>query len=214
MYDFRRFSLYYYRYKHGYRDIKIQIVKELLNPYDGVILDLGSGAGVFTRLCQRLGYEVISLDYSMDMLRYSKVNGVCGDGCRLPFRNNLFDIVLCLDVIEHVYKPFSLLKETYRVLKPGGKIILSTDNITPQSKLTSILTLNIKNRIRHNLESTHIREYTPQELITYLKKFFKVKRIIPYNEYRHYLKIKRFIEKTSRLTKYLWGKIIIVGEKP
>jgi len=43
----------------------------------------------------------------------------------LPFNNDEFDSIICLEVIEHVSNPFKALEEIYRVLKPGGKILLT-----------------------------------------------------------------------------------------
>ncbi|HEU4929781.1 MAG TPA: class I SAM-dependent methyltransferase [Candidatus Krumholzibacteria bacterium] len=50
---------------------------------------------------------------------------VLGDACELPFRSASADAVLCTEVIEHVTDPLRLLSESYRVLKPGGSMILS-----------------------------------------------------------------------------------------
>jgi len=54
---------------------------------------------------------------------------ILADGQHLPFRNDVFDSILMLEVIEHVSHPFDLILEIRRVLKPNGKIWLSTPNI-------------------------------------------------------------------------------------
>ena len=46
----------------------------------------------------------------------------------LPFRSNAFDEVVMIHVIEHLVRPYDCLREIYRVLKPGGKLILVTPN--------------------------------------------------------------------------------------
>ncbi|MGQ4648731.1 methyltransferase domain-containing protein [Lyngbya aestuarii] len=51
--------------------------------------------------------------------------------CDLPFLDNEFDIVLCTEVLEHVADTRSAISEIYRVLKPGGKLILTTPFIFP-----------------------------------------------------------------------------------
>jgi len=45
---------------------------------------------------------------------------------RLPFREGLFDLVLCTEVLEHLHTPELALKELWRVLRPGGKLLLTT----------------------------------------------------------------------------------------
>lgn len=50
---------------------------------------------------------------------------ICGSADRLPFRNEIFDLVLALDVIEHIDDDRAAVKEFYRVLKPGGRLIIT-----------------------------------------------------------------------------------------
>jgi SAM-dependent methyltransferase len=50
---------------------------------------------------------------------------VVGDACALPFSDGVADAVLCTEVIEHVVEPGVLAAEAYRVLKPGGSLLLS-----------------------------------------------------------------------------------------
>ena len=47
----------------------------------------------------------------------------------LSYKDSTFDAVTCLDVVEHLLDPGSLIDEIYRVLKPGGQLVLTTPNI-------------------------------------------------------------------------------------
>lgn len=53
------------------------------------------------------------------------------DAHKLPFKNNSFSVILCTEVLEHCYDPDRVLSEFYRVLKPKGKLILTTRFIFP-----------------------------------------------------------------------------------
>lgn len=94
------------------------------------VLDLGCGNGRHTRFLEERGYEVICADISWGMLMVARkraINPVQCDAARLPFRSNSFGTVLYLATIHHLPKEERLgsLKEIERVLKPGGKLIIS-----------------------------------------------------------------------------------------
>jgi SAM-dependent methyltransferase len=87
-------------------------------------LDLGCRDQYWTRVLQSKGYEVVSVDLEP---RHPSV--LCVDANNpLPFADKTFDLVWCTEVIEHVLKPEFTLNEIDRVLKPGGKLLLSTPN--------------------------------------------------------------------------------------
>lgn len=87
----------------------------------------------------------------------------------LPFKDNSFDLVLILEVLEHFYQdPMACLSEINRVLKPGGQIILSTPNIVSWKALSSALTLyspmlHSKYSVK-GCKFNHVREYAPREV--------------------------------------------------
>jgi SAM-dependent methyltransferase len=66
-----------------------------------------------------LDYPVTALDM------YGTRPDVFGDGCRLPFSDESFDSVLMLDVLEHISRPEAALAEARRVMRPGGKLLLT-----------------------------------------------------------------------------------------
>lgn len=92
------------------------------------ILDTGCGTGINLKYLQILG-DAYGLDISKDALRFSKSRGlsslICGSADSLPFKNDLFDLVLALDVIEHIDDDLSAVRELNRVLKPGGRLIIT-----------------------------------------------------------------------------------------
>lgn len=92
------------------------------------ILDAGCGTGMNLKCIQDMG-EAYGLDISKNALRLSKSRGlsslICGSADRLPFKSNLFDLILALDVIEHIEEDLLAIEELNRVLKPGGHLIIT-----------------------------------------------------------------------------------------
>ena len=84
----------------------------------GTVLDLGAGLRPFAGL---LPGTTIALDYrprpDVDLL---------GDAHRLPFRDDTIDAIVCTEVFEHLLDPPAAARELIRVLKPGGKLVLTT----------------------------------------------------------------------------------------
>jgi malonyl-CoA O-methyltransferase len=121
------------RYDSGARTIKTELVRELLgNISNKKVLDVGAGIGFFSNMCCDLGAVVVAVDFSSEMIKKIKKrygNKFLAQKCKahqLPFHNDRFDIVLLLDVIEHLYKVQLTLTEIRRVLKPEGKLIITT----------------------------------------------------------------------------------------
>jgi SAM-dependent methyltransferase len=100
-----------------------KLSNEIITKYcNGIVLDLGAGRDHLREDYSRLSTYWISLDYDAR----SNTIDVNGDGQFLPFPDNLFDTIVSIDVLEHVADPAKFISEIYRVLKPSGKVILST----------------------------------------------------------------------------------------
>lgn len=105
----------------------------LLPPTDRV-LDVGCGDGSVMRLLKGKARLVVGLDGSLDNCLESHAKGLQPvradlDSPHLPYGDDVFDGVTCLDVIEHVLDPRHLLRELARVLRPRGTLVLTTPNI-------------------------------------------------------------------------------------
>lgn len=86
------------------------------------ILDLGCAGGPYaTHFPNRVGFDV-EQRAGVD---------VVGDAHHLPFEDDSFDIILCSEVLEHLHSPHIAIAEMQRVLKKGGKLILTTRFLFP-----------------------------------------------------------------------------------
>lgn len=98
------------------------------------ILDVGAKRGGFAAAALDGGFKIkyVGIDLSEENVAFAREHGVemhHGDVAeRLPFESSSFDIVICLEVLEHVLTPIQLLSEIHRVLIPEGRAILSVPN--------------------------------------------------------------------------------------
>lgn len=83
------------------------------------LLDLGSADGALVRVAQDHGLESHGLDVT---------DGINFETDRFPHDDDTFDVVTGVSLIEHLHSPGMMFRETLRVLKPGGSIILVTPN--------------------------------------------------------------------------------------
>ena len=89
----------------------------------GKILDFGSGSKPYQHLFKKFQYY-----FSIEVLSNKKnlKSDIYYNGNQLPFASNSFDSILCTEVLEHVENLDNVIKELYRVLKPGGRMIITT----------------------------------------------------------------------------------------
>ena len=122
------------------------------------ILDLGSASGGNTKFLTDLGFLVTSLEYSDVGVALQKEKGidvVQGDARRLPFPDEKFDSLICLDVLEHILEDDQVAQEIRRVLKKSGVYLISVPE--DQSLWSS-----------HDVAVSHVRRYSQSSLATLL----------------------------------------------
>ncbi len=89
------------------------------------ILDLGCGSGQMFKILGKYG-RIAGLEPSLYALNYAPKNGfkVCGNGTKIPFKDNIFDLATAFGVLEHIENEKDTLKELSRVLKKNGSLIV------------------------------------------------------------------------------------------
>ncbi len=112
-----------------YQEHLDRIIAELEPGKDKLNLDLGCGTGNLLATAKRRNIPLIGVDHSLEMLKRAKEKGndlVMADLHHLPFRDNCIDGIVNMNVFYQLTRPKTFLKEIHRVLKPGGKVVIST----------------------------------------------------------------------------------------
>jgi len=152
---------------------KMKRIDELMqNKKNFKILDAGCGEGALVVRYRKKGYDIKGFD-----LNYSSKYIKKGDITRIPFSNEKFDLVLCLDVLEHIEfeKQKEAIKELNRVLRKKGTLILGVPNLANFiSRISFLLTGKL---IRTSDIYRHKGDRPINEFIQLLKKNnFKIKK--------------------------------------
>ncbi len=99
----------------------------------GRLLDFGCGVGGFLKTMADQGWNVTGLDASIGAVEQARerlgLTALVGTLPHPELRPGSFDVVTMWHSLEHVHRPLELLREAYKLLVPGGKIILATPNI-------------------------------------------------------------------------------------
>jgi demethylmenaquinone methyltransferase/2-methoxy-6-polyprenyl-1,4-benzoquinol methylase len=108
-----------------------KVVTSIIGPIPGLkILDIAAGTGSSTRPLVDAGADVIALDFSAGMIetgrkRHKDIKFVQGDALNLPFEENVFDVTTISFGLRNTSNIDSALKDSLRVTKSGGKIVIA-----------------------------------------------------------------------------------------
>ena len=137
---------------HAYNFVRIKYIKEILkkdtknNLNNLKILDIGCGGGILTEPLARLGAQVVGIDENENAIRvainHAKKNELKIKYKKISFEkinfNEKFDVILCMEVLEHLNNIDVLISKVRESLKPKGKFIGSTINRTMSSYFLAI----------------------------------------------------------------------------
>lgn len=113
---------------------RLRLINGCIDLRNKCILDCGCGSGDYVLEFLKYSSNVFGVEYDEDKVKSFKLLNsnsekvMVGDGEHLVFQDNKFDLVLLNEVLEHVSDEEKILKEAYRVLKPGGVLALFSPN--------------------------------------------------------------------------------------
>jgi 2-polyprenyl-6-hydroxyphenyl methylase / 3-demethylubiquinone-9 3-methyltransferase len=140
------------RLLHDINPVRLQFIADRCVLQKGLVLDVGCGGGILTESLCRRGAYVTGID-AADQVIACAVQHAAQQGLAVDYhvstaedwvKNNpeqagCFDVVTCLELIEHTADPMVLMKALAALIKPGGDLFLSTLNRTLKSFLCAIV---------------------------------------------------------------------------
>jgi 2-polyprenyl-6-hydroxyphenyl methylase / 3-demethylubiquinone-9 3-methyltransferase len=161
-----------------YNRTKFRMFEHLAGDVRGKrILDYGGGAGILAIPYAKAGAEVVIVDAEANALRTAqfyaaregvteRVRVICSETLPAALKNERFDIVFAKDIVEHVEDDEQLLRDLGECQRPGGLLILSTQN---SRSLTYLIEGSYQrywcgNKQWLGWDKTHVRFYTPGSL--------------------------------------------------
>jgi SAM-dependent methyltransferase len=198
---------------------------------------LDAGCGRYLEFSKEFSADVqvigIDLEEHLDTNNRRSPYAIRGDLDTLPFPSGCFDLVISRSVVEHLQNPLQVFREFHRILKPGGKVILSTPNKYDYVSIIASLTPYrwhqfLVNKIFHipvdDVYPTLYRANTLSSLASHLREAgLQETELRAINHYPAYLMFSPFLFRLGvlyeRLTslhflRFLRGTLLCVFEKP
>lgn len=138
-----------------YRERRILLGRDIVGMTPGVALDIGAAGGGNTRVLRGAGWRSLALEYGETGAQIASERGLCvvrADATALPCADNTMDLVVGLDVLEHIEDDGAAVREIHRTLRPGGIALIA---VPVDPRLWSA----------HDEAVGHVRRYTRTELL-------------------------------------------------
>jgi O-antigen biosynthesis protein len=150
--------------------------EKLLRLLDGaeVVLDAGCSSGYLAERLQARGSRVYGVELDEDAAEQARrfceaVHVGDAETMDLPFEPDSFDAIVCGDLIEHLRDPRLFLERVRSLLRPGGRLVLSTPNVANWSIRVGLLFGRFRYTPRGILDRTHSHLFTRKTLIECLE---------------------------------------------
>jgi 2-polyprenyl-6-hydroxyphenyl methylase/3-demethylubiquinone-9 3-methyltransferase len=170
-----------FRPLHQINPLRLGWIDSLCPVKEKQALDVGCGGGILADSLARKGAQVLGIDLSTKALKVAQLHALEASTPRVSYREvsaealaveapGQFDVVTCMEMLEHVPDPASVVQACASLVKPGGWVFFSTLNRSPKSFLFAIIgaeyVLNLLPRGTHE----YAKMVRPSELASYCRR--------------------------------------------
>ena len=134
---------------HDINPLRISFIQKFISLQDQRIVDVGCGGGILTEGLAKKGADMLGIDLSEELIDIADLHGL-ESGVRANYKKisaealaeaepTSFDHVVCMEMLEHVPEPGSVIAACATMVKPGGYVFFSTLNRKPKAYLLAIV---------------------------------------------------------------------------
>jgi ubiquinone biosynthesis O-methyltransferase len=168
-----------FRPLHVLNPVRLQYILDRVELKDKTIIDIGCGGGLLSESMARMQARVTGIDISGTTLNVARQHSA-GSGLAIQYEisspedfasrtSQQFDVVACMEMLEHVPDPGSVIRACARLMKPGGQVFFSTINRTLLSYALAILAAERILRILPPGTHDYARFIRPSELAAWCR---------------------------------------------
>ncbi|WP_051412590.1 bifunctional 2-polyprenyl-6-hydroxyphenol methylase/3-demethylubiquinol 3-O-methyltransferase UbiG [Pseudoxanthomonas sp. J35] len=164
---------------HVLNPVRLDYVRQRVALADLPVLDVGCGGGLLSEALARAGAQVTAIDLAPDLVKVARLHGL-ESGVQVDYqvkaieelaeeRPGSFGAITCMEMLEHVPDPASIIAGCAKLLRPGGRLFLSTLNRTPAAFALAIVGAEYVARLLPKGTHRYADFIRPSELAAWLR---------------------------------------------
>ncbi|HEY5734806.1 MAG TPA: bifunctional 2-polyprenyl-6-hydroxyphenol methylase/3-demethylubiquinol 3-O-methyltransferase UbiG [Gammaproteobacteria bacterium] len=168
-----------FRPLHDLNPVRLRFIRQHADIVGKQVLDIGCGGGILSEAMASAGAKVTGIDAASKALAVAKLHAM-ESGIEVDYRHTMaeehalehageYDIVTCLELLEHVPEPSSLVSAAASLVKPGGMVFFSTINRNPKAYALAVLGAEYIMRLLPKGTHDYEKFIKPSELAHYAR---------------------------------------------